>query len=551
MGNVRQRLGWLGGTVLTMLLALPVRASEVLDFRYGPLQFNLPVQEMADFARTGKIGPNFSYLAKQATPEQLSTLRTLLRERFKISATTMSQLTYSQIGGLFLQRLGNILRTPADLDGSQAIRAALILAAVDRQGLTVLKVIQKFPFASVRVDLSQALELSGQVLDLTKLKGEVVDALEAQATKEAPPTSGTGQNLQLAGAYTWEQETIEADPLPGALGSGGKVVADVYLPRLPAGSTPPPVVAISHGIASSRLTFTYLARHLASWGFAVVAVEHPLSNSARYRQMLDTFATPSNAVALDFVSRPQEVSRVLDALERRARTDWRGRLDPSQVGLIGQSKGGFTVLSLAGAGIDFERLRADCTQYKDGSTSLNLSLLLQCQAQTMSATSAQLGDPRIKAVFSINPLDSSILGPKGLGQIQVPTLILAGSEDFVTPPLLEQIRAFYWLKVPERYLILMRGGTHFTSLGPEEKATLQMPPSLVGPDPSLAIPAVKALATAFFRRHLNGRPEFEPYLSTAYARPLAALPLRLSVVRSIDPTLVEKFGPRVVKLLGP
>src|SRR6476659_7646853 len=43
----------------------------------------------------------------------------------------------------------------------------------------------------------------------------------------------------------------------------------------PADTLPHPVVIFSHGLGNSRLGYSYLGRHWASWGFISVHVEHP------------------------------------------------------------------------------------------------------------------------------------------------------------------------------------------------------------------------------------------------------------------------------------
>jgi predicted dienelactone hydrolase len=42
-----------------------------------------------------------------------------------------------------------------------------------------------------------------------------------------------------------------------------------------------------------------------------------------------------------------------------------------------------------------------------------------------------LADPRIKAAIAINPVDSSMMDQSRLSQIQIPTMIVAGSADTV------------------------------------------------------------------------------------------------------------------------
>ncbi len=60
-------------------------------------------------------------------------------------------------------------------------------------------------------------------------------------------------------------------------------------------SPPFPLIVISHGIASDRSSFVYLAEHLASYGFAVAVLEHPGSNAERIQLYFAGLAGPPDA----------------------------------------------------------------------------------------------------------------------------------------------------------------------------------------------------------------------------------------------------------------
>ncbi len=127
---------------------------------------------------------------------------------------------------------------------------------------------------------------------------------------------------------------------------------------------------------------------------------------------------------------------------------------------MGDSLGGATVLSLAGAEIDYARLIETCNQEN---VILNFSLYLQCRAQYLPPENFNLGDPRIKAALAAHPLASGIFGPEGMGEIDIPILITAGSNDLVAPVVTEQIHPFVWVDSEPKYLALFKPGTHFAT----------------------------------------------------------------------------------------
>ena len=117
--------------------------------------------------------------------------------------------------------------------------------------------------------------------------------------------------------------------------------------------------------------------------------------------------------------------------------------------------------------------------------------------------------------------------------------IVSSSADKVAPALPEQIQPFAWLTAPEKYLILLAGGTHFSTLGAINPATdpVTIPTQLIGPKPALARRYLKALSVAFFQTYIANQPQYRPYLSAAYAQTISQAPLELNLVQSLPARL--------------
>lgn len=185
---------------------------------------------------------------------------------------------------------------------------------------------------------------------------------------------------------------------------------------------------------------------------------------------------------------------------------------------------------IAGAPIRFEQLRADCSKVDN---LFNLSLALQCQALSLPQRQYNLGNPQIKAAIAINPLDSRILGQAGLSQINIPLMMIAGSADTLTPAFSEQIRPFTWLTTPSKYLALLQGGTHFSTLEDSSVSSSNSEPDQATDSSPVAHQYAEALSTAFFKLYLTNQPAYQAYLSDAYIRRLSQEPLPLCLLRSL------------------
>ncbi|HBR73420.1 MAG TPA: hypothetical protein DEA78_06790, partial [Cyanobacteria bacterium UBA11159] len=138
----------------------------------------------------------------------------------------------------------------------------------------------------------------------------------------------------------------------------------------------------------------------------------------------------------------------------------------------------------------------------------------------------------IKAAIAINPIGSSIFGQSQMANIAIPLMIVSGSHDTIAPALPEQIKPFTWLTTPDKYLVLLNKGTHFSTLGQSDSA-VELPPEVLGPDPTISQNYMKALSVAFFETYLVGELSYRRYLSADYGQFISEDPMPLSLVESL------------------
>lgn len=526
-------------TVLTVVL--PAQGAERVNFSYWGLERSISVASIEAYAREGRIERDLAPLIRRLGPEQRDWLRRALLPT-ELSAVSMAQFLYSPQGEVLLEQLGQLVQSKSGQSGFWALRAALILAADDAEGLTLLNILRRFPLKNIQIDVPRTLHTVRAVGDLVNQTQSAIAAIEHQTHLEAAQTPLPGnfdlRQLMDPGPFRWEQTTLELYDHE----RDRPLLADLYLPLLPLEQYPQPVpvIVISHSLGSDRTTFAYLSYHLASHGFAVLVPEHVGSNARQLQALLQGKASEI-AEPEAFINRPLDVTYLLDVLAAKSQFDpkLQGRLDWQRVGIIGQSLGGYTALAVAGAPINVSRLQTDCQAPEE--ILWNPSLLLQCRALAVAESALQFRDPRIQGAIALNPITSSVFGEASLSQIQIPLMVLAGGADTVAPALIEQIRPFTWLTTPDKYLVLLKGATHFSALGESGPASHPLPllPQIVGPDPVPTRRSVKALSLAFLQAHIANRPEYLEGLRSSAVRDLSQLPRSPQLVRSLSATQLQ------------
>lgn len=434
----------------------------------------------------------------------------------------------------FLIKMGYIVQNEPDANGAEAIQNALVSASSLPEGFTLIDMIREFPSPSIYVNLNEALQALANMATLIDSTNQTIADIKKLAFSQAQSAGNIDfsqrKDLRKPGDFKSKKQTFTISNLSG----DRQFNFDLYLPETTDSNIP--TLIISHGLASDRSRFESLARHLASYGFAVAIPQHTGSDFQQFQDLLigkvsDMFDPR------EFIDRPLDISQVLDYLEALNPGDLTNRLNLENVGVIGHSLGGYTALVLGGAPLNFAQLNIDCNQDK---FSLNPSLFLQCRALELPQTDTNLRDKRVNAILLINPINSSILGEASINQIEIPVMMVASGLDILAPAILEQIPAFNWLNSPPRYLVLKEKDSHFFDINQYPAAI----PNLGGftrPATEISQGYIKSLSVAFFQTHITNNPEYQQYLQAAYAIHIsdAAYPIHL-----ILPTPDQKLRAR-------
>lgn len=540
-------LSWIFSLAVSLITfnPKPALSAEKITTFFGPLQISISVDSLEIFAETGTINSDLALITNNLDAATKTNLREILKERFELKPALIYRLTRLPIAEKLLTQLGEIIQIDYGINGYKGLRSAAILAAADQsEGLTIINFLRYFPTQEVYLNLDSLAQLRREIEIFANYRPMVISELIRQSQLEAienPLTISPVEDFTKSGSESFSRQEIIWEINDSSLGDWGlptesTLKFDLYLPKNRA--TPAPLIIIVQGFGASHDTYAYIAEHLASYGYAVASIEHGGSQLSKRREYINTqlgdWITP-----IEFIRRPLDASHLLDKLEELAQEDlyWSSKINLEQVGVFGYSFGGYTALALAGGAINHQRLVQACNS---NHLSIDTSFFLQCNAQYLGEVGNTLKDPRIKAVFSVYPTTSHIFGPEGISQIDIPTVIWASSEDIIVQAVQNQIHPFVWLETPQKYLFIQVPGNHFSTAPDQviQGLPIKRQKSNDGRE-AIARKQLQGMTVAFFKVHLEGLEEFTEYLTAAYTETISQSNFAVYLIRSLNSQQLE------------
>ena len=283
--------------------------------------------------------------------------------------------------------------------------------------------------------------------------------------------------------------------------AGRSVPMKLHLPQTAASA---PLVILSHGAGGSRDANFAQSHHLASHGYAVLALEHPGSATARLLaggRYLDNLRDMTRD-ADEVLGRPRDVSFALDMAARwqASHPAMQGRLDLTRVAVMGHSFGAYTALVACGA-----RPARDW--------------LVPVVAPGQGLVS-DLADARVKACVALSPQGpgAPFFTEASYASLNRPVLGITGSADQPQGGGSSQTRrrAFELAPPGGQWLVWLANAEHSAFSDPTGSGRRGLP-STTRAD---AQPISRAATLAFLDLQLRGRTEMAAQLTEAGLRPL-------------------------------
>lgn len=476
----------------------PAAAAQQLRLQLDGLQLPIDLPELEAWSRNPSTAKGeLAIWLNLLEPSSRLGLRRLLNAPVIRDRSFGSQLLGSWSGDQMLKQLAELLACGEGCNTDRLVLTTLKRLLQSQTSVSSIELLRALPVERLTLDLDDLLALASQWRQQLQAQRQGFQRLQSLALplrQYRPPLLPADaallpRRLQLPVAH-------RKAPLPLELWPSANPQVGPWLLLMP-------------GLGGDPEQLNWLAAALAEQGWPVVLLEHPGSDSAAIQ---DSFAGKRPFPGAESLrDRLADVEAVLAAQRQGAL----GELGPGRAGsqgvvLMGHSLGGLVALMAAGMPPE-AGLASRCGRALNHLPVINISRLLQCQipqlpapgvasgappgeppglpaAATATASKVAadpLARPSVIAVVVYNSFGSLLWPNAGLAPLKLPVLMVGGSLDLITPPIVEQLPVFLHSAHGRSRLVLVQGASHFSPvrLARDGKALFRLGDQLVGIEP--------------------------------------------------------------------
>lgn len=237
---------------------------------------------------------------------------------------------------------------------------------------------------------------------------------------------------------------------------------------------PYPLIILSPGFSIGVTTYGWLAEHLASYGFVVIAPDHT--------EALNSDDDLWQAA----VERPDDILQVFNYVDEQTAVGgiFEGMIDSENIAIAGHSFGGYTSLAAAGARIDTHNIYKKCEGAIEGEEPgawlcekllphvVEMASLADLDSVPSGLWPAWM-DTRVDAIVPMAG-NGVFFGPEGLSEITVPVMPIGGTADADSPFLWGPLPTYEYAASTTKILVALDDAEHMIFTGPCENIPWHM-----------------------------------------------------------------------------
>ena len=134
------------GAITVASIAMPVKAQKTLYFVFPPLKESLKVESLETFAQDGTVNQDLGFYLKLAKADEEARIkfRKALNLTSPVEPRLVARFFNSELGAAILDLAGKFIQIEGGRNGKLALRGALVTAAFDEEGLSLINFFRQY-----------------------------------------------------------------------------------------------------------------------------------------------------------------------------------------------------------------------------------------------------------------------------------------------------------------------------------------------------------------------------------------------------------------------
>lgn len=172
-----QHLGGLVALGLGMLAPGRAIAADEVVLTYGIVQRSVAVEELSALAQEGEVSRSLKSYFEQADVTA-DDVREVLTDEVAINGVMLERNLNNVLGDALLDRVSEVIYPEPRSSGRGAMRAALVLSAVDDDRISLIEVLENYPTSVVYVDGNRLETVYNDITAFQAIAEDVLDILD-------------------------------------------------------------------------------------------------------------------------------------------------------------------------------------------------------------------------------------------------------------------------------------------------------------------------------------------------------------------------------------
>ena len=446
-----------------------LKAAEKVNIKLEGMEIPLTIEQLAKLEKYQNDSTELiEWLKKNGLTKVFELSKFLKFPVFKEEGLNR-QVLRSWIGRKILTELSKTITIPHDNNGVEIFNTIEDLLE-EKKKVSTLDILRALPSEEISLDIDNLILIIQSWKNELAMQQDLVSKLN---------------NLQKTNKYTFKKSeeyfTNEYLKTTKKIYARHRVNAfEIELWKREKINNDKELIIFMPGLGGEIDNFKWIGEELIKRGWPIVFIDHEGTNLKALSEVVEGRDVIPGSIDF-FLNRIMDLDAVLKA-HRNGKFD----LANDSYILMGHSLGALIALLYEG-NKPTDQLEERCNSALKDFAVTNLSKLIQCQLSEVPLPKKN-NPNKANAIIGFNSF-GSLIWPKEKGSgIKVPTLLIGGTYDLITPLVNEQFEVFSALNNPLNKFLIIEGASHFSpirinNINQNNNDVFKISESLVGSNP--------------------------------------------------------------------